>query len=126
MRERRLSLPSRGAWIEILWPLQWLRLPLVAPLAGSVDRNALVLSFSRVSAAVAPLAGSVDRNGLDVVSNLGEMVAPLAGSVDRNISSSAKTIVDTVAPLAGSVDRNGPLDGVLQIGGGRSPRGERG
>ena len=57
-----LSLPSRGAWIEIVY-----RVP------------------PRASASVAPLAGSVDRNGKPVHINSGYRVAPLAGSVDRNI-----------------------------------------
>ena len=37
------SLPSRGAWIEILWAWRWSGriIPTVAPLAGSVDRNML-------------------------------------------------------------------------------------
>ena len=55
------SLPSRGAWIEMLpsclrWP--WRH---VAPLAGSVDRNKLAV-VAAGHLAVAPLAGSVDRN----------------------------------------------------------------
>ena len=33
------SLPSRGAWIEISFFKQYIRLSVVAPLAGSVDRN---------------------------------------------------------------------------------------
>ena len=33
------SLPSRGAWIEILRPVPRMPAQLVAPLAGSVDRN---------------------------------------------------------------------------------------
>ena len=34
-----MSLPSRGAWIEIGRPGRGCRLRHVAPLAGSVDRN---------------------------------------------------------------------------------------
>ena len=34
-----LSLPSRGAWIEMLYSNLNLSRPFVAPLAGSVDRN---------------------------------------------------------------------------------------
>ena len=56
------SLPSRGAWIEIN-VFGGIRIPQkVAPLAGSVDRNVLVLGYPAPGKAVAPLAGSVDRN----------------------------------------------------------------
>ena len=60
--QMHLSLPSRGAWIEI---------SLMAKTAGS-------------SACVAPLAGSVDRNDYNSAIRYNEGVAPLAGSVDRN------------------------------------------
>ena len=57
----RTSLPSRGAWIEI----HFLALPdlvhRVAPLTGSVDRNKEVDS-GLLKLSVAPLTGSVDRN----------------------------------------------------------------
>ena len=36
-RRKVQSLPSRGAWIEILWPCLCASLPLVAPLSGGVD-----------------------------------------------------------------------------------------
>ena len=64
----QLSLPSRGAWIEIPRPRRRLRRSSVAPLAGSVDRNAALAGKAEL-AIVAPLAGSVDRNidPLDVV-----------------------------------------------------------
>ena len=42
MRRRRcrmMSLPSRGAWIEIILTTQILCVQHVAPLTGSVDRN---------------------------------------------------------------------------------------
>ena len=41
------SLPSRGAWIEIATCLLFCVPTLVAPLAGSVDRNLFVPSVSR-------------------------------------------------------------------------------
>ena len=99
-----MSLPSRGAWIEmILSGCAWTPTP-VAPLAGSVDRN----------------RGS--RGDLSLV-----LVAPLAGSVDRNNDGLVRiyTLSD-VAPLAGSVDRNDTemLRALYQKR--RSPRGERG
>ena len=58
---KNASLPSRGAWIEIMLDLgpQWL--DRVAPLAGSVDRNQHA-GIEADAPRVAPLAGSVDRN----------------------------------------------------------------
>ena len=44
---------------------------MVAPLAGSVDRNTTWL-LSRVRPAVAPLAGSVDRNGYIAITHFEE------------------------------------------------------
>ena len=57
-----LSLPSRGAWIEITPPAAAPAAEQVAPLAGSVDRNILCSFLNKAGPAVAPLAGSVDRN----------------------------------------------------------------
>ena len=103
------SLPSRGAWIEMLMvhaadPSN----VAVAPLAGSVDRNLLPAKYIAQKKVVAPLAGSVDRNTKMKVSPVSYSdVAPLAGSVDRNcilLQILAKLVF--VAPLAGSVDRN--------------------
>ena len=56
------SLPSRGAWIEILTMACSMFLPIVAPLAGSVDRNNKRRVLKIRTNHVAPLAGSVDRN----------------------------------------------------------------
>ena len=58
----RMSLPSRGAWIEIApeRPAP-ARLP-VAPLTGSVDRNLRMKGYAMNVHEVAPLTGSVDRN----------------------------------------------------------------
>ena len=57
---------------------------------------------------VAPLAGSVDRNWTSKSILVELDVAPLAGSVDRNeqLTGGVETLFK-VAPLAGSVDRNG-------------------
>ena len=55
------SLPSRGAWIEIIHSKNQGPELYVAPLTGSVDRNANLPGFSPVPQ-VAPLTGSVDRN----------------------------------------------------------------
>ena len=60
------SLPTRGAWIEIL--------------SGS-QRD-----FDEY---VAPHAGSVDRNAVHHDAVGGKLVAPHAGSVDRNCSATA-------------------------------------
>ena len=98
----------------------------VAPLAGSVDRNMpdrVVELYSRV----APLAGSVDRNNLDHIQVFEATVAPLAGSVDRNPVVPLKNGQDgKVAPLAGSVDRNCTSRPAGRLVSCRSPRGERG
>ena len=60
---------------------------MVAPLAGSVDRNCAVTArMGFPSALVAPLAGSVDRNGVRATVTTSQNVAPLAGSVDRNVT----------------------------------------
>ena len=101
-----LSLPSRGAWIEML-PLAGRGCTrAVAPLAGSVDRNSLPFVGSR-SLPVAPLAGSVDRNIFgDFIEALIYKSLPSRGAwieISRLIYSMKATMV---APLAGSVDRN--------------------
>ena len=77
------SLPSRGAWIEIRASDRLFPRPRVAPLAGSVDRNFAVCAPA-ARGRVAPLAGSVDRNPQPVYIDTEGGVAPLAGSVDRN------------------------------------------
>ena len=102
------SLPSRGAWIEIMVASAIFSPIKVAPLAGSVDRNFSWRRTLTLPSAVAPLAGSVDRNALvEVVDPYIQHVAPLAGSVDRNPSlPPGDTQISWVAPLAGSVDRN--------------------
>ena len=146
-----MSLPSRGAWIEIRPAFAWWAGARVAPLAGSVDRNLPSQQALCVVYSVAPLAGSVDRNDVKhtVLLALGSSlpsrgawieihgqggpntryaVAPLAGSVDRNANASnIEKLVGSVAPLAGSVDRNGRGHGDSgRHRRRRSPRGERG
>ena len=123
-----LSLPSRGAWIEIGRWVEEHKADIVAPLAGSVDRNAyarlpprlallslpsrgawieIFLPTSRcIGSRVAPLAGSVDRNSRFWRRSQASLVAPLAGSVDRNALACKDVCLVLVAPLAGSVDRN--------------------
>ena len=100
---------------------------LVAPLAGSVDRNWHKLIY-RLYSSVAPLAGSVDRNfDGPITQGHGINVAPLAGSVDRNGALGGRLgPFDSVAPLAGSVDRNWTIRSASSSTSCRSPRGERG
>ena len=64
------SLPSRGAWIEMISDYTRYDLESVAPLAGSVDRNECKLTYPIDGQHVAPLAGSVDRNNPHYVINL--------------------------------------------------------
>ena len=107
LRDAVLSLPSRGAWIEICSWAALLRPYSVAPLTGSVDRNKFQHRANPLCF-VAPLTGSVDRNvwskdpkkarplslpsrgawieiGLGSILGIGGAVAPLTGSVDRNL-----------------------------------------
>ena len=103
----RLSLPSRGAWIEIAITMYENGERVVAPLAGSVDRNFKRCTESDTTDKVAPLAGSVDRNAVSRPPPPAAFVAPLAGSVDRNHPLIPhRPAKRSVAPLAGSVDRN--------------------
>ena len=99
-----MSLPSRGAWIEISTaPAPSLEV-VVAPLAGSVDRNIQPTMAEDSYQKSLPSRGAWIEILLGKLRAAREMVAPLAGSVDRNLK--------LVKP--------GP---VLM---GRSPRGERG
>ena len=122
------SLPSRGAWIEIIMHHVPPACARVAPLAGSVDRNSS-REKDGCPGLVAPLAGSVDRN---------HQAATLAATVKPSLPSRGAWIeipipqrrrrrstslpsrgawieitkpttscrASAVAPLAGSVDRN--------------------
>ena len=80
----RMSLPSRGAWIEMETALRCGHRPAVAPLTGSVDRNHFSPMPVSLLSWVAPLTGSVDRNNKDEGTISLLEVAPLTGSVDRN------------------------------------------
>ena len=79
------SLPSRGAWIEIancrpaasLWP--------VAPLAGSVDRNAGGSFGPAQTLSSLPSRGAWIEIKPQKGAEYYTWVAPLAGSVDRNV-----------------------------------------
>ena len=101
----QMSLPSRGAWIEmptIPWP--------------------------RPRAAVAPLAGSVDRNlGRGIPLPKENWVAPLAGSVDRNLPKKARGgDAKPSLPSRGAWIEIIPPRALSSSLPGRSPRGERG
>ena len=78
-----MSLPSRGAWIEISKGFDSTHTVTSLPSRGAWIE--ITRSCSGISASwVAPLAGSVDRNSVDVRRAYRKGVAPLAGSVDRN------------------------------------------
>ena len=121
----------------------------VAPLAGSVDRNANTIIPAATSAPSLPSRGAWIEMLQRTPVKLNRPVAPLAGSVDRNFEGrgiTGKSLeslpsrgawieilffrllggFSPVAPLAGSVDRNN--DGLYQYPtpDRRSPRGERG
>ena len=103
----KTSLPSRGAWIKMEDYVPTAGAGMVAPLAGSGDRNINNRNKSGTDPVVAPLAGSVDRNRQKLYRCKWAAVAPLAGSVDRNcIPYHVGVSGKLVAPLAGSVDRN--------------------
>ena len=100
------SLPSRGAWIEMMMPQTSPRSCRVAPLAGSVDRNKLA-DWAE---------GHVPRPSL-----------PSRGAWIEMASMASQSCILTVAPLAGSVDRNHTHKfTTMQPTTRRSPRGERG
>ena len=103
-----LSLPSRGAWIEISQkPSQPSSLGSVAPLAGSVDRNYTPEQDGLKMPWVAPLAGSVDRNeNLDIRPITPEESLPSRGAWIEIARRHEDQRMAPVAPLAGSVDRN--------------------
>ena len=84
---------------SIIWPAG-----LVAPLAGSVDRNPYTKHYFRRQMLSLPSRGAwIEITFMMAPSNL-----------------------ELVAPLAGSVDRNGDVTGIGHQRVGRSPRGERG
>src|SRR5699024_10689939 len=104
-----MSLPSRGAWIEIHRADRPERAGPVAPLAGSVDRNLWCILLGARDMVSLPSRGAWIEIFLEIGNEWRRLVAPLAGSVDRNrISSWCSATQRPVAPLAGSVDRNRP------------------
>ena len=125
----RLSLPARGAWIEIPLATPMTATRKVAPREGSVDRNCLCKNCIVLLKGVAPREGSVDRNLLHkTVLILQQQSLPARGAWieikvmlqegERNLSLPARgawiemdtpllvSNVSKVAPREGSVDRN--------------------
>ena len=79
-----MSLPSRGAWIEII-----------------IFRKIAHSSFS-----VAPLTGSVDRNSRKMWKSCPATSLPSRGAWIEMVQRHSLSMRPTVAPLTGSVDRN--------------------
>ena len=99
-----MSLPSRGAWIEMVLFAARLMRSSVAPLTGSVDRNIGATRWCKGAGTSLPSRGAwIEIRRAD---------GPLP--------------LWAVAPLTGSVDRN--RFGLADLGpfGRRSPHGERG
>ena len=105
---RFVSLPTRGAWIEILDGSRTARRALtVAPHAGSVDRNLSTLPRKAVKTRVAPHAGSVDRNSCTWRLCFARVESlPTRGAWIEIMKCQVKKYSGLVAPHAGSVDRN--------------------
>ena len=79
-----MSLPSRGAWIEIGSNYPPPRTQKVAPLAGSVDRNILYHDGRQRPDLSLPSRGAwIEMEQYTDYYTI-YLVAPLAGSVDRN------------------------------------------
>ena len=104
MRSR--SLPSRGAWIEMPVALRPPGERPVAPLAGSVDRNPYEVRVLLGEKKSLPSRGAWIEISRPSAGGWPASVATLAGSVDRNHWVAPGTAAVLVAPLAGSVDRN--------------------
>ena len=106
--DRNGSLPSRGAWIEIIPLAAAAPVLIVAPLAGSVDRNKEIGVNLMRGLAVAPLAGSVDRNMLHGRCTVAfNWSLPSRGAwIEMTLPTTPSASPPPVAPLAGSVDRN--------------------
>ena len=122
-----VSLPPRGAWIEINDYQRFREAYTVAPPTGSVDRNSTVLvSFSVQIRSLPPRGAWIEipnaRNYSICIH-----VAPPTGSVDRNHSSGDNGVSGVlVAPPTGSVDRNRLFCVQSCWTARRSPHGERG
>ena len=82
--DRQASLPSRGAWIEMMKRPLRSRCSRVAPLTGSVDRNRTSTPCPTWQSPSLPSRGAWIEIAYIVVSRSCNDVAPLTGSVDRN------------------------------------------
>ena len=123
-----VSLPSRGAWIEMQHLAADQRILHVAPLAGSVDRNLRRGRSRERVPAVAPLAGSVDRNQDMQRSNyIGRRSLPSRGAWIEIVP--CRVYRSSDRPSLPSRGAWIEMDGVRMAYDkhmGRSPRGERG
>ena len=101
---------------------------MVAPLAGSVDRNIERLKTVKVAHVSLPSRGAwIEMVGAATAILAAASSLPSRGAWIEMFFSRCKVKLSTVAPLAGSVDRNLPLIRTSQkMRDGRSPRGERG
>ena len=80
-----LSLPPRGAWIEILQNSLYASFCRVAPPTGSVDRNARRTDYSYISTRSLPPRGAwIEISAPGPARHDTPDVAPPTGSVDRN------------------------------------------
>ena len=128
LRAASPSLPSRGAWIEILAVLASAGFGYKSLPSRGAWIEIIIQSFRSTYGPVAPLAGSVDRNFAqndDLAKR--QFVAPLAGSVDRNSLARAMRWEQYGSlPSRGAwIEILFPPSGVC-AGVCRSPRGERG
>ena len=128
-----MSLPTRGAWIEIIHKFKKSKKDRVAPHAGSVDRNPRLAVYGVVQGLSLPTRGAwIEIPCTHQVCCMGKSlptrgawieipfpdctwdgvtsVAPHAGSVDRNFACFLPAPAGQVAPHAGSVDRNDQRD----------------
>src|SRR5699024_6462139 len=120
------SLPSRGAWIEILEIQNNIRCKGRSPRGERGEKSRTTAPSGRL-VPVAPLAGSVDRNNTKMLRDLYmKLSLPSRGAWIEMFMALANSHWLLVAPLAGSVDRNKREAGRKKIDAGRSPRGERG
>ena len=101
------SLPSQGAWIEMVFRLGLKKLQKVAPFTGSVDWNRCIW-IKNLTLIVAPFTGSVDWNGIDIDR---DNLKPGGRSLHRERGLKYRMSITyiyrlLVAPFTGSVDWN--------------------
>ena len=103
-----MSLPSRGAWIEICALLSiFFQCLAVAPLAGSVDRNNEGNAPLLIAPRSLPSRGAwIEIQYFFPMPGLLLMSLPSRGAWIEIYLASLYLFTQLVAPLAGSVDRN--------------------